>query len=134
MKTLQISQEKMPAYVVWHSVMTEKKQIVSYTGLKKIPMETVSSKVSRALCFLCRQEASFSFISQSTNGPQETGKVPLSLANLAVMHFGEGKTEVRYLMFPKKKQLLGKSLVRSMVSYFTKGSFCATGSKNKNED
>ena len=56
------------------------------------------------------------------------------MPNLAVRHFGEGKTKVGYLMFPKKKQLLGKSLVHFMVSYFTKGSFCATGSKNKNED
>ena len=90
--------------------------------------------VSRTLCFYCRQEGSFSFISQSTNGPQETGKLPLFLPNLVVRNFGEWKTEVGYLMFPKKKQLLGRSLVHFMVSYFTKGSFCATGGKNKNED
>ena len=50
----------MPAYVAWHSVMTEKKRIVSYTCLKKIHVETVSSRVRTQYC-----EQSFTLLLQT---------------------------------------------------------------------
>lgn len=60
----------MPAYVVWRSVVTEKKQIVSYTGLK-IPMETISSKVRTQYCeqsfMLLLQTRRFLLIHQPTH-------------------------------------------------------------------
>jgi len=74
-------------------------------------------RVHRAFSLYCSR-SSFLQIYQSTNGPQEAGKVlQLPLPNLAVKYFGGWKTEVQHLIFPKKRQLLGRQQVSFMVSY-----------------